>query len=154
MKGFREKCEKPQFWAFWAKMPHFGQFLAKMGKTVFFLKSVQKIFSRLQALINCKVLEKSNEGILRKMRKTSILGILSQKVQFSTLFLPTWAKQDFFQKALGTFFPPLQALTNCKVSEKVIFEQPRDTRMYARTYARTHTRESLGLQRLRRETKK
>ena len=24
----------------------------------------------------------------------------------------------FFKKALGTFFPPLQALTNCKVSEK------------------------------------
>ena len=24
----------------------------------------------------------------------------------------------FFKKALGTFFPPLQALTNCQVSEK------------------------------------
>ena len=24
----------------------------------------------------------------------------------------------FFKKGLGTFFPPLQALTNCKVSEK------------------------------------
>ena len=43
MNGFREKCEKPPFWAFWAKMANFGQFLAKMGKT------------------NCNVSEKSNE---------------------------------------------------------------------------------------------
>ena len=42
------------------------------------------------------------------MRKTSIFGH----------FGPKWAKRKFFEKALGTFFSRLQALTNCKVSEK------------------------------------
>ena len=43
-------------------MANFGQFLAKMGKTgIFFKKAVGKCFSRLQALTNCKVSEKSNE---------------------------------------------------------------------------------------------
>ena len=59
MKGFREKCEKPPFWA---KMANFGQFLAKMGKTgIFFKKALGTFLSRLQALTNCKVSEKSNE---------------------------------------------------------------------------------------------
>ena len=33
-------------------------------------------------------------------------------------FLPKWAKRGFFQKSAWNIFPPLQALTNCKVSEK------------------------------------
>ena len=51
------------------------------------------------------------------------------------------------KKAIGTFFSYLQALTNCKVSEK---SNERD----GRTDGRTDGREPLGLQRLRRETKK
>ena len=54
-----------------------------------------------------------------------------------------------FKKALGTFFLHLQALTNCKVSEKSNERFPRKSIAHARTYGR----ESLGLQRLRRETK-
>ena len=46
---------------------HFDQFLAKMAKTVKIIKrALGTFFSRLQAITNCKVLEKSNEGILRK----------------------------------------------------------------------------------------
>ena len=41
---------------------------------------------------------------------------------------------------------PIQVLPNCQVSEKL------DER--ARSYFRTHGRDSLGLQQLRRETKK
>ena len=44
MKGFQEKCEKPPFLAFWAKMTNFGQFLAKMGETGFFFKKALEIF--------------------------------------------------------------------------------------------------------------
>ena len=76
-------------------MPHFGQFLAKMGET----------------------------------------GI-------------------FFKKALGTFFSHLQALTNCKVSEKSNEQFLSNRVTNARTNGLTNGRESLGLQRLRRETKK
>ena len=94
MKGFREKCEKLHFWAFWAKIPNFGQFLAKMGET----------------------------------------GIL-------------------FKKALRTFFSLLQALNNCKVSEKSNERFSSNRVTYVRTDGRTHGRESLGPQRLRRETK-
>ena len=60
----------------------------------------------------------------------------------------------FFKKALGTFFSHLQALTNCNVSERSNewFSSNRVT--YGRTDRRTYGRESLGLQRLRRETNK
>ena len=63
----------------------------------------------------------------------------------------------FFKKALGTFFSHLQALTNCKVSEKSNERFSSNSVTYVRTrvrtHGRTHGRESLGLQRLRRETK-
>ena len=55
------------FWAFWPKMAHFEQVLAKMGDTGFFFKkALGKFFPPLQALTNCKVSEKSNERISRK----------------------------------------------------------------------------------------
>ena len=96
---FPKNAKNLHFWAFWAKMPHFGQFLAKMGET-----------------------------------------------------------RIFFKKALGTFFSHLQALTNCKVSEKSNERFSSNSVTYVRTDVRTdvrtHGRESLGLQRLRRETKK
>ena len=59
----------------------------------------------------------------------------------------------FFKKALGTFFSRLQALTNCKVSEKSNERFSSNSVTDARTHGRTDARESLGLQRLRRETK-
>ena len=59
----------------------------------------------------------------------------------------------FFKKALGSFFSHLQALTNCKVSEKSNERFLSNRVTYGRTYGRTDERESLGLQRLRRETK-
>ena len=99
-----------------SQMANFGQFLTKMGKTGFFQKSVWNIFSLLKALINCKVSEKSNEGIPRKMRKTSIFGNFGPKCPILDSFWPKWVKRDFFKKVLVTFFLPLQALTNCKVS--------------------------------------
>ena len=59
MNGFQKKNAKNlHFWAFWAKMANFGQFLAKIGKTGIFSKNVWNIFSLLKALINCKVSEK------------------------------------------------------------------------------------------------
>ena len=59
----------------------------------------------------------------------------------------------FFKKALGTFFSQLQVLTNCKVSEKSNEQFSSNSVTYVRTHRRTHGRESLGLQRLRRKTK-
>ena len=55
-----------------------GQFWTVFGQNGqngnFFQKSFWKFFLHLKALINCKVSEKSNEGIPRKMRKTSMFG--------------------------------------------------------------------------------
>ena len=46
-----------------SQMANFGQFLAKMGKTGFFLKKAfGTFFSLLKALINCKVSEKVMNG--------------------------------------------------------------------------------------------
>ena len=52
------------------------------------------------------------------MRRTSILGILGQNGQFWTIFGQNGQNGNFFKKVLGTFLSRLQALTNCKVSEK------------------------------------
>ena len=60
----------------------------------------------------------------------------------------------FFKKTLGKFFSHLQALTNCKVSEKSNERFSSNSVTYVSTDVRTHGRESLGLQQLRRETKK
>ena len=63
----------------------------------------------------------------------------------------------FFKKAIETFFSLLKALIKCKVSEKSNERFSSNSVTYVRTYVRTHGRtdgrESLGLQRLRRETK-
>ena len=57
-------------------------------------------------------------------------------------FLAKMAKTvKIIKKALGTFFSNLQALTNCKVSEKVM-NGFRDGRTYERTYVRTDRRDS------------
>ena len=56
--------------------------------------------------------------------------------QFWTVFGQNGRNGIFFKKALGTFFPPLQALTNCKVSEK---SNERISR-YFRTNGRTNER--------------
>ena len=59
----------------------------------------------------------------------------------------------FFKHVLGTFFSHLQALTNCKVSEKSNERFSSNSVTHVHTHVRTYARESLGLQRLRRETK-
>ena len=84
------------------------------------------------------------------MRKTSFWAFWSKMANFGQFLAKMGKTGTFFKKALGTFFSRLQALTNCKVSEKSN-EWFSSNRV---TDARTHGRESLGLQRLRRETKK
>ena len=70
-----------------------------MGKTgIFFKKAFGTFFSLLKAIINCKVSEKSNEGIPRKMRKTSIFGHFGPKWPILESFWPKWAKREFFSK--------------------------------------------------------
>ena len=68
--------------------------------------------------------------------------------QFWTVFAKM-SKTGFKKKAFGTFFSLLKALIKCKVSEKSneAFSSNRGTDIC------TDGRESLGLQRLRRETK-
>ena len=89
-------------------------------------------------------------GLGKKWEKPPFLGILGQNGQFWKFFAKMGKTGIFFKKALGTFFSHLQALTNCKVSEKS------NERFSSNsvTDVRTDGRESLGLQRLRRETKK
>ena len=78
------------------------------------------------------------------------MGILGQNGQFWAVFGQNGQSKEIFKKALGTFFLRLQALTNCKVSEK---SNERFSRNCV-TNERTDGRDSLGLQRLRRDTKK
>ena len=54
----------------------------------------------------------------RRSAKTSIFGHIGPKWPILVSFWQKRAKREFFKKALGTFLSRLQALTNCKVSEK------------------------------------
>ena len=42
----KKNAKNLHFWAFWAKMANFGQFLAKMGKTGIFSRKRLEHFSR------------------------------------------------------------------------------------------------------------
>ena len=58
-------------------------------------------------------------GLRKKCEKPPFLGILGQNLQFWTVFGQNGQNGNFFQKsAWNIFFSHLQALTNCKVSEK------------------------------------
>ena len=57
-------------------------------------------------------------GSGKKMQKNSIFGHLGQKGHFGQFFSKMAKTVKIIKKALGTFFSHLQALTNCKVSEK------------------------------------
>ena len=68
---------------------------------------------------------------------------------------PFWAKMANFWKILAKMGAwNIQALTNCKVSEKSNERFSSNRVTYGRMHVRTDGCESLGLQRLRRETKK
>ena len=72
-------------------------------------------------------------------------------------FLAKMAKTvKIIKKAFGTFFSHLQALTNCKVSEKSNERFPRKSVAYERTYGRTNGQTQLlrSQRPVGRETKK
>ena len=58
--------------------------------------------------------------------------------QFWTVFGQNGQNVIFFKKALGTFLSRLQALTNCKVSEKSNEGIPRKRVAHERTNGRTN----------------
>ena len=106
-----------------------------------FPKKCEKgIFSTPKTRLSTKIAN-SNERIAKKCKKTSILGILGQNGQFWTGFGQNGRNRIFFKKALGTFFPPLQALTNCKDSEKsnerILSNRVTDGRTDGRTEGQT-----------------
>ena len=69
-------------------------------------------------MLRAKDYEILMRGSGKKMHKTFIFGHLGQKGPFWK-FLAKMAKMvKIIKKGLGTFFSHLQALTNCKVSEK------------------------------------
>ena len=72
---------------------------------------------------------------------------------FDSFWLKKGKKLIFFKNPLGTFFYTPKALPNCKVSEKTNVRIPRYPVTNGRTDERTDNSESLGLNRLCRETK-
>ena len=88
------------------------------------------------------------KGFQEKCKKPPFLGILAKNGPFWTVFRKMSETGFFFKKALGTFFPPLQALTNCKVSEKsnerISRKAVANGRMDRRTDGRTNERTDEG----------
>ena len=67
MRGSRKKCENLHFWSFWAKKAKFGQFLARMAKTVKIIKkALGTFFLIFWTLTLYKISEKSGERFPRK----------------------------------------------------------------------------------------
>ena len=105
MKGFREKWEKPPFLGILGQNGQFWTVFGQNGQNGnFYQKSVWNIFLQLKALINCKVSEKSNEVIPRKMRKTSIFGHFGPKWPIRTVFGQNGQNGNFFQKSAWNIF--------------------------------------------------
>ena len=80
----------------------------------------------------------------KKCKNHHVWSFSAKKANFGQ-FLAKMAKMvKIFKKALGTFFTQLQALTNCKVSEKSHERFPRkrvtDERTHGRTDGRTYGR--------------
>ena len=78
------------------------------------------------------------KGFREKCEKPPFLGISVQIGQFWTVFGQNWQNGNFFKKALGTFLLRLQALTNCKVSEKSNERFSSNRVTDERTHGRTH----------------
>ena len=76
-------------------------------------------------------------GSGKKCKNPPFLGILGQNAPFWTVFGQNGQNGNFFKKALGTFFSHLQALTDCKVSEKSNEQFPRKSVADGRTNGRT-----------------
>ena len=72
------------------------------------------------------------------MPKTSILVIFGQKGPFWTVFGQNGQNGENYQKSAWNIFFHLQALTNCKVSEKSNERFPRKSVVNGRTYVRTN----------------
>ena len=81
-------------------------------------------------------------GSRKKCQKPPFWSFLAKKGHFGQ-FLDKIAKTvKIIKKALGTFFSHLQALTNCKVSQKSNERFPRKRVTYERMYVRTDRRDS------------
>ena len=81
------------------------------------------------------------KGFREKCKNPPFLGILAKNGPFWTVFGQNGRNMIFFKKEFGTFFPPLQALTNCKVSEKSNERISRYFRTDGRTNGRTDEQE-------------
>ena len=79
-------------------------------------------------------------GSRKKCKKPPFWSFLTKKGHFGQFFDKMAKTVKIIKKALGTFFSRLQALTNCKVSEKSNERFPRNSVMYERTYERTYVR--------------
>ena len=94
----------------WPKRAIF-EFSQKKRKRHFFLAPKTRLSTKNEQIL-------MNGLRKKKIRKPPFLGILGQNCQFWTVFGQNGQNGNFFKKVLGTFFSRLQALTNCKVSEK------------------------------------
>ena len=77
-------------------------------------------------------------GLRKKCEKPPFFGILGQNGQFWTVFGQNGQNGNFFKKVLSKFFSLLQALTNCKLSEKSNERFSSNRGMDGRTYGRTN----------------
>ena len=78
-------------------------------------------------------------GLRKKAKNLHFWAYWDEMANFGQFLVKMGKTGIIFKKAHGTFFSHLQALTNCKVSEKVMngFEQSRDIRTNGHTYGRT-----------------
>ena len=118
-------------WSYWPKTVEISKYLLKSGKIqVIKAKSQILIFPGVRVLIHSRRLlgeelrkfsVKTNDKIWSYQRKTFKKWHFWAKWPFFDSFWPKTGKNwIFFKNLLQTFFYIAKALTNCKVSEKLM----------------------------------
>ena len=152
--NFFSRISQNWFWVIKLNFLHKFGFLGHFGS---FWGGVKKIFQLSPAFRICTgCLPKYGWDLLKIGFKNTYFQVfqafpvqetvahIHPNGQFWTVFGQNGQNRIFFKKALGTFFPPLQALTNCKVSEKSNERFLSNRVMYGRTYGRTDIRNNVN----------
>ena len=146
------------FDTFWWKMSKIGQTVLEILTKRWFLRVKCRHYGKIRIfgkwplgpfydppcpLTSCKKSEKSNERILKKMRKTPFLVIFGH----------IWAQMGrtgiFFKNPASSLSFPYWTTSSCKKSEKSNERIPRKAVTHGRTHAgtdgRTHARTNMNL---------
>ena len=111
--------------------------MAKKGAFLYFpINSEYMIFSTPKTRLSIKNQQILQDGLLKNAKNLNFQSFWAKNANYG-IFGQNGQKGNFFKKALGKFLSRLQAITNCKVSEKSNERFSSNCVTHARTDERT-----------------